>query len=311
MKLRVSWSRFGGLLLVIAAAVLASPAPAQDTAPAPAVTGAPIVIGTTHVLRSAVLGDERQINVWVPPEHEQGTERYPVVYLLDGALDQDFHHIAGLAQLGSLSWTFGPVIVVGVQTKARRAELTPPASDPRYRAAFPESGGAERFRRFLETEVIPFVEARWRAGPRRAIMGESLAGLFVVDTFLKQPDLFQDYVAVSPSLWWDDRADMRRIEALLARHGPSDRRLYVAVADEGGTMQDGVDRLRAALLERPPEGMDLRYSDRSETETHATIYHGAAEEALRFLYARPPIDYGPTPWFMIEGAWPPLAAGPE
>ena len=305
----ISWSRSGGLVLAIAAAVLASPAPAQDMAPAPA-AGTPIVIGTSHMLRSAVLGDERQINVWVPPDYERGNERYPVVYLLDGALDQDFPHIAGLAQLGSLSWTFGPVILVGVQTRLRQAELTPPARDPRYRAAFPESGGAERFRRFLAQEVIPFVEARWRTGPRRAIMGESLAGLFVVDSFLKAPELFQDYVAVSPSLWWDDRADMRRIDALLARHGPSDRRLYLAVADEGGTMQDGVDRLRAALLARPPEGMDLRYSDRSETETHATIYHGAAEEALRFLYARPPIDYGPTPWFMIEGASPPVEAGP-
>lgn len=291
-----------GLLL---AAMLASPAPAQEGPAAPAAGGAPITIGTSHVLASAVLGDERQINVWLPPEYAQGDDAFPVVYLLDGALDQDFPHIAGLAQLGSLSWTFGPVILVGVQTRQRRAELTPPPTDPRYRSAFPESGGAERFRRFLETEAIPFVEARWRAGPRRAIMGESLAGLFVVDTFLKQPDLFHDYVAVSPSLWWDDRADMRRAGPLLARHGPSDRRLYLAVADEGGTMQDGVDRLRAALAARPPEGLDVRYDDRSATESHATVYHGAAEAALRFLYARPPIDYGPTPWFMIEGASPP------
>ncbi len=133
-----------------------------------------------------------------------------MLYLLDGGLGQDFHHIAGLAQLGSLSWTFGPLIVVGVQTENRRAELTARPTDTRYLAAFPESGGAEQFRRFLETEVMPFVEERFGVGGRRALMGESLAGLFVIDTLLSQPSLFDDYVAISPSLWWDDRRPLQR-----------------------------------------------------------------------------------------------------
>ncbi|WP_162806587.1 alpha/beta hydrolase [Sphingosinicella terrae] len=304
MERSVRAKRRNGLLaLFCILTAIAVPVPAQN--PPAAVAEAPIVIGTSHRLDSAILGDTREINVWLPPEHGEGDARFPVLYLLDGALDQDFQHMAGLAQLGSLSWTFGPVIVVGVQTRQRRAELTPPPADPRYRAAFPEAGGAERFRRFIAEEVIPFVEARYRAGPRRGLIGESLAGLFVVDTFLERPDLFHDYVAVSPSLWWDDRADMRRAAERLARRSYGGRRLYLAVANEGGTMQDGVDRLRAALAERPPEGLEFRYADRSASETHATIYHGAALDALRWLYARPPLDYGPTPWFMIEGASPP------
>src|SRR3546814_4452374 len=94
--------------------------------------------------------DSPQVNVWLPTGYAESTDRYSVVYLLDGALDQDFHHIAGLAQLGSLSWTFGPIIVIGVQTKNRQTELTPAPEDARYRAAFPESGGTLHFRKFLE-----------------------------------------------------------------------------------------------------------------------------------------------------------------
>lgn len=297
---------------LIAALVLpffwSAPGHARVAIQATAAEGMPIQAGVSYTLRSVVLGDDRQINVWLPPDYSRSETDYPVLYLLDGALDQDFHHIAGLAQLGSLSWTYGPLIVVGVQTRDRRAELTPQASDARYLLAFPQSGGAERFRRFLETEVLPFVEGRFRTGPRRALMGESLGGLFVVDTLLDQPSMFHDYVAISPSLWWDDRLLLNDAATRLRAADGAGRRLYLAVADEGGTMQQGVDLLRAALGESRAETMEWRYSDRSSVATHATIYHSAAEEALRWLYAAPPYDPGPTPWYMVPGAAPPEAS---
>lgn len=286
---------------------LATVAQAQSVEAEPAAAGTPIQSGTSYTLYSTVLGDDREINVWLPPDYAKGEASYPVLYLLDGGLGQDFHHIAGLAQLGSLSWTFGPLIVVGVQTENRRAELTARPTDTRYLAAFPESGGAEQFRRFLETEVMPFVEERFGVGGRRALMGESLAGLFVIDTLLSQPSLFDDYVAISPSLWWDDRRPLQRADARLAQGEAMGRRLYLAMADEGGTMQDGVDILRRALADVPQAKIAWRYTDHSPIATHATVYHGAAEEALRWLYPAPPYDSGPTPWYMIEGAAPPAA----
>jgi len=281
-----------------------TPAAADQRAAAGPVEQRPIHAGISYTLRSAILGDTRQINIWVPANYDRTEQSYTILYVLDGALDQDFGHVAGLAQLASLSWTFGPMIVAGIQTKERMEELTAPPADPRYRAAFPKAGRAETFRRFLEQEVIPFVEQRYRTGPRRALMGESLAGLFVVDTLLSRPALFHDYVAISPSLWWDDRRQMRAAAATIAPQSLSGRRLYLAVADEGGTMQDGVDMLRAALARRAPRDFALRYSDRGAQATHATIYHAAAEEALRWLYPPPPYDAGKTPWYMIEGASP-------
>jgi len=273
-----------------------------QTAPGQSVIGTPIQAGTSFTLHSTVLSDDREINIWIPPDYAESGISYPVLYLLDGGQNQDFQHIAGLAQLGSLSWTFGPLIVVGVQTENRRAELTARPTDARYLAAFPESGGADRFRRFLETEVMPFVEGRFRTGGRRAVMGESLAGLFVVDTLLTQPSLFDDYVAISPSLWWDDRRPLRHADARLTQGEAMGRRLYIAMADEGGTMQDGTDILRRALADVPQAKIAWRYSDRSAIATHATVYHGAAEEALRWLFPAPPYNAGPAPWYMIQGA---------
>jgi uncharacterized protein len=295
------------LLAGVAAVLMLQSVAANGTQPqqppAPKVTATPIQVGISHELRSDVLGDARQINVWVPPSYD-GRAGYNVIYLLDGALDQDFLHIAGLAQLGFLSWTFGPVIVVGVQTRNRQAELTPPPFDWRYLKAFPSSGGSDRFRRFLELEVIPFVEEHYKVGPRRALMGESLAGLFVVDTLLEQPALFHDYVAVSPSLWWDDRRPMRHAADALRRSRAPGRRLYLAMANEGGTMQEGLELLREALGAPMSHTVSVRYSDRSRSATHATVYHGAAEDALRWLYPQASFEAGPAPWYMTPGGKP-------
>lgn len=294
----------GALALAVACAVaapgIAAVAPTSHTKAATA----SIIIGTTHRINSTVLGDVRELNVRLPAGYAEAKGPYPVLYLLDGGLDQDFHHIAALAQLGELSGAFGPFIVVGVQTKTRRAELTSPATDRRYRVAFPESGGADRFRRFLSEEVIPFIASHYRTGPRRAVLGESLAGLFVVDTLVRQPGLFQDYIAVSPSLWWDDRNGLRDLARRLDPTALNGRSLYLAMANEGGTMQSGADMLRHALEARARPGFEWRYSDRSATDTHATILHGAALDAMRRLYVAP-VEHGPTPWFMIEGAEPP------
>lgn len=292
--------------LIAAALAFASlPAPAAAlTHPAPEAE-TPITAGVSLKLRSPIMGGAREINVWVPPGYSGETRRYGVLYLLDGGLNQDFMHIAGLAQLGALSGTYETLIVVGIKTENRRAELTAAPNDPRYLEAFPESGHADRFRRHIAEEVIPLVESRYRTGERRALIGESLAGYFVVDTLLKRPDLFNDYIAISPSLWWDGRALARQSAALLRATPPEGKRLYLAVGDEGGTMQKGVDAVIASLRGTAPPSFKWRYADKSASETHSTIFHVAALEALRWLYAAPPYDFGPTPWFMIEGAAPP------
>ena len=110
---------------------------------------------------------------------------------------------------------------------------------------------------------------------------ESLAGLFVVETFLKDPALFDTYIAISPSLWWDRGSLARSAPALLAAQAPGPRRLYLSLGDEGPAM--GLDPLLAALKTAPPKGLTWRHDPRSE-EHHNTIYHPAASAALRWLY---------------------------
>lgn len=282
----------------------ASPAAALSQALEP-VSQSNIVIGESFSLDAPSLGDEREINVWLPPFYDELEEPLNAVYLVDGAQDQDFVHIAGLAQLGALSWQYEPFILVGVQTKNRLLELTRPAADPRYQAQFEDQGGSEDFLAFLTETVIPFIDSRYETSDRRALIGESLAGLFVTDTFLNAPASFTDYIAVSPSLWWDEQAAGQAASALLAAHDDADRSLYITMADEGGTMQAGLDHLLEALENHAPEGLDWIYVDRSQTETHSTIFHPAALDAFRTLFTLPPYEYGEAPWYLVEGGEPP------
>jgi uncharacterized protein len=293
------------LLALMAGLLAACATPPPEESPTAPPT--PIALGEQHLLASAILGDTREINVWVPPGVAEGRAPGAVVYLIDGALDQDFKHIAGLGELCALSWTCETTLIVGIQTKDRQHELTPAATDPRFVDGFPQAGGAADFRRFIAEEVRPFVEARYPSAPRTVLMGESLAGLFITDTFLEHPRLFDDYIAISPSLWWDAGRLAAEAPAKLAAPGFEGRRLYMAIANEGGTMQAGVDTLRAAFAASEPAVFEFIFSDRSASETHATIYHGEALAAFRRLYPMPPWE-GEAPWWMTpDGAPPPPA----
>lgn len=258
-----------------------SPAGAQEP-----VEATPIVIGQSWALPSSVMDTTREINVWLPPGYAEGTATYPVLYVLDGGQAQDFHHISGLAQLGTIVGTTRDVIVVGVASVDRRNELALPTEDPELIAQYPTQGQSERFRRFLLDEVQPFVEGRFRTSGETALLGESLAGLFVVETFLKEPQMFDAYVAVSPSLWWDGGRLARQAGAHLRDHSNAPRRLILTLGDEGALMQDPMDVLTQNLRDFAMPGVTWDFTPRP-AESHATIYHGAALDAFRRLYALP------------------------
>ncbi len=245
------------------------------------VAATPIVIGQSHKLPSAIMGGVRTINVWLPPGYAQSSQRYPVLYLLDGGVEQDFHHISGLAQLGTIVGTTRDVIVVGIESVDRRNELAfPVATDAKLKADYPTAGQSERFRRFIAAELKPWVEKRYRTSGEDALIGESLAGLFVVETMLRAPELFDDWITISPSLWWDNEALVKAAPSLLPK---ARGRLWLTVANEQGM---GVAPFAALLKDKAPATLAWTYAPRPD-ETHATIYHGAALAALRQLYPQP------------------------
>lgn len=272
---------FNLVAAAMAAVTLGAATPAADS-------GQPIVIGRGYDLPSAVLHQTRRINVYLPPDFAERKAPLPVVYLLDGGEPEDFHHISGLAQLAALDGRIGEFIVVGIADIDRKHDLTYPAAFEDDRKLLPTSGGSAAFRRFIGEELEPWVKARYGSGPR-VLMGESLAGLFVVETFLKEPGLFDAYVAVSPSVWWDRGSLTARSAELLAAQAPAPRRLFLTNGNEGPVEQAAIDALVDAIRARPPQGLELRYQP-MPNETHGTIFHPAALAAVRWLFPVAPAN---------------------
>lgn len=304
---RTSILAFGlgaGLFANAQAAPLTSrPAPPNPVAMALAepsvLVGIPVSIGTTYTIPSRVLGSDRRVTVRLPDGYrdpENTTRAYPVLYLIDGGPEQDFPHIAGIAQLSDTNPAWAEFILVGVETVQRRSELSPTVSDvAKYSDFGAVPGGSQRFRDFLRSEVLPWVNRRFRTSGRDGLIGESLAGLFAMETFLREPEMFDDYVSVSPSLWWEEMEYGRRAPEFLEQHQASDRTLRIYIADEGYWQEEGALKIVKALEAKAPKGLKWGYFDLGSEETHKTIFHRAAFDAIRDLYVLPDRTYRPHP----------------
>lgn len=238
----------------------------------------------TFMVDSRVLGDRRRVNIALPPGYAGSKRRFPVLYLLDGGtVQEDFPKITDFVSQMVAAGVLAPMIVVGIEGVDRKHDLTHPATFAKDRELLPTSGGSAAYRRFLVDELRPWVRARYRVDGRSGLIGESLAGLFVVETFLREPQAFDAYLAASPSLWWDDQSLSRQALTLLGRGGFKGRRLYLSIGDEGTTMQEGVDRVVVALRTAPPKGLLWRYVP-MPNEHHATIYDPSAKAGLPWLF---------------------------
>lgn len=265
------------VLLALAALIFSAPLAAQEV---PA--SDPITIGTTHYLEYAA-GELRQVNVYLPQGYTVGPEdiqveeiAYPVLYLIDGGLNQDFLHVAGTTALNALWGRSQPVIVVGIQTDYRPADLIGDKGNAQEREAFPAAGNSAQFRAFIRDKVKPLIEANYRTSGDDAVIGESLAGLFIAETWLVEPGLFDRYAAIDPSLWWHDIA-LGKAAAGMVHDGRERGPILLSYSNEGPMTEEGTRLIAKAAGDK---GCLLPRSDL----THATAYHVLTPQALQFLF---------------------------
>lgn len=275
------------LALHLTAAVLLS-SPFHLTSAAPVATAAasaatPLVIGESFNIESLALQEKRHINVYMARAWDTPPDApLPVLYMPDGGVAEDFLHVAGLLQVSVANGTMRPFMLVGMQNTQRRRDLTGPTDSAEDRRIAPVVGGAAAYRAFIRDELMPEVKRRYRTTGETAIVGESLAGLFVVETYLLEPQMFDHYLAFDPSLWWNQGALPRQAAALMARGKPGKHSLYLASSSEAGIAID-VQHLAEVLEKQAPSGLQWHLEKMPE-ETHGTIYHPAALRAFRAVF---------------------------
>jgi predicted alpha/beta superfamily hydrolase len=275
--------RFGTWVWLLAAFGCGLPA-AFASEPVPTPEAAPP--HETLTIESRVLHETRRINVYTPPGYDpSGGVRYPVLYMPDGGMAEDFPHVTTDIDAAIRSGEMRPLVVVGIENTERRRDMTGPTSVDSDKKIAPHVGGSAGFRAFIRDELMPVIRKRVRDDGRTAIVGESLAGLFVLEIFFEEPRLFDTWISLSPSLWWNSGALVRGAAERLRAEPRRTGILYFATAGDDGMEGEG-RALAAALRAGAPKGLKWTYELKTD-EKHSTIYRGVSPVVFRRLF--PPV----------------------
>ena len=176
--------------------------------------------------------------------------------------------------------------MVGVTNTDRTRDLTPAKSTNKNAAGelqFPTSGGADNFLKFFETELIPQIEKEYRVQPYRILAGHSLGGLFAIHAMISKPGLFNSYVAVSPSLQWENGEALKRAEEFLKNQKEMKVTLFVSIGNEPGAIGDSFDKFKDLLSKTNIKGFEWQ-AERMDDEDHGSVVLRSHYFGLRKIY---------------------------
>lgn len=254
----------------------------------------PVIVGFTDSIYSIVLSESRKINIYLPQDYSKDSvNTYPVIYLLDGGEEEDFVHIAGLVKFATTPWVkrIPQSIVVGIENVNRKRDFTFIPKDLSFfsrmgidKTSFPEFGGSAKFILFLETELQPYINQNYKTNTSSTIVGESLAGLLATEILLKKSSLFDTYIIISPSLWWDNASllypkNLSFIQQLSSKSlkvyiGAPNKKEQVIMYNDAKYLADALKHYKNSIKV---------FFDYIPAEIHATVIHQAVYNAFKLL----------------------------
>lgn len=252
----------------------------------------PFILGSIDEINSTELSEKRILNIYLPEGYnEKDTLKYPVVYLLDGSADEDFIQVVGLYQFNNFSWInrVPKSIIVGIANVDRKRDFTYPTTIAEDQKRYKTAGHSDKFITFMEKELQPYIEKKYKTSSSKTIIGQSLGGLLATEVLLKKPALFNNYIIMSPSLWWDNGSLFSISSELLKDTFSQKTAVYIGVGKEGlaPSAIPHVMEVDANLLAEKIKGTKSKtvtvYFDYLPQEDHASITHQAVFNALRLL----------------------------
>jgi predicted alpha/beta superfamily hydrolase len=250
----------------------------------------PSEIVTIH---SAVLNEDRKVYIHCPKlDSSDINKRFPVLYLMDG--DNHFELLSQYADYLSRPdvSAMPKIIVVGISNTNRVRDLTPTQSmldydgKPDTSAWLKSSGGNENFLAFIKKELIPYIDSNYKTQQYRLFAGHSLGGISSLNCMLTHPDMFDAYIAVSPSFWWDNEYLLKLTETKLKSGSTLGKKLYYCDGNEGGSdsfFHNGLLKFNSLITGKKLVGLKHKYNY-YPNEMHMTVPIIAYLDALRFIF---------------------------
>lgn len=242
----------------------------------------PLTIGEIRTLKSKVLNEERTLNIYLPQNFDK-TKAHPVIYLLDGSMNEDFIHVVGLVQFFNQMYAMPETIVVGIANIDRKKDFTFHTDLKDMQKDYLTTGHSAKFINFLEKELKPYIENQFKTTDTY-LFGQSLGGLLATEILLKKPEMFDNYFIISPSLWWDDESLLKQANNLLSKSADKKKFVYVSVGKgEHKVMVKDAEDLFNILKKSNKKNWTVEYK-MMETDNHATILHRSLYEGLAKLF---------------------------
>lgn len=244
----------------------------------------PFQLGNIYEIHSKILNENRTLNIYTPDDYQSDSnKKYPVIYLLDGSANEDFVHVVGIVQFLTMIEAMPKSIVVGISNVDRRRDFTYPTTIGKDKKDYPTTGSSAKFIKFLGEELQPYIVNKFKTDGSKTIIGQSLGGLLATEILLKNSELFNTYIIVSPSLWWDNESLLKNANDLINQQKLISTNVYVAVGEEGERMKDDSKKLAQLISQSKGFKIDVSFF---EKEDHLTILHNGLYQTLLKMYAK-------------------------
>ena len=235
-----------------------------------------LIDGREVTLKSSVLNEDRVISIYLPRDYDISSQRYPVIFLLDG--ETHFHHTTGAINFLSSQGIIPQSILVSIKNIDRNRDFSP-VHDNRI----PTSGGAAKFLNFLSDELTPFIKKNYRTSNFSVIIGHSFGGTFITYSLLEKPELFDAYIAISPFLQYADEYLIKESGKMLRSNYPDQKYYYMTVGDEPEYFST-LDKFTSLVKEKSEAFIDLEYL-RMPAENHNTIPYLSIFNGLKYIFS--------------------------
>lgn len=219
-------------------------------------------IGDKISFDSKVL-NERKTIVVIPPYNYKDwpDEKFPVVYVLDPG--NNLFATFGIVNYYSNMLKIMPrMIIVGIVSNDREKDYLPSPSTEQ-----PTGGGADKFLQFISSELITLIDSAYPANSERCIIGHSAGGLFAIYALENQPELFNSFICIDPSLWYDDQSCLKKMPDFLKNSKDIKKSIFISLSNE---KEMGVFPFVEMLEKYAPDGLKWDYVH-YKSETHNSL----------------------------------------
>jgi predicted alpha/beta superfamily hydrolase len=227
-------------------------------------------------IKSTVLNEDRVISIFLPDNYEATSQKYPVLYLLDGRTH--FQHAIAASTFLSNGGIIPQMIVVSIHNVDRNRDFSPVHTE-----RIPTSGGAVKFLNFLSDELTPYILEKYNASSFSILLGHSFGGTFAAYSLLTNPELFDGYIAISPFLQYANNYMVNESNKLLIPKSNHPMYFYMTVGNEPDYFQP-LEEFSATIQEKSKEAIEFEYV-KMKSENHASIPYITLFKGLRFIFS--------------------------